>query len=181
MTTYVYTIIALPGSISSGATSINDSGQIVGVFTNSSGDEPGFLYSNGIYTTIVPPGSSGARLSDINNSGQIIGSYGGSPNGQAIGFLDTDGVFTTIVPPGSFNTHPMSINDSGQVIGYYSDIIGEHGFLYSAGTYTTLDIPYGKASLMSPTMSTIMDKLSAGLPRAALTHLAFSTAPVTIQ
>ena len=136
MTTYIYTIIAPPGSLSSSAEGINDLGQVVGEFTDSSG-EHGFLYSNGIYTIVVPPGSTGAHLSDINNSGQITGWYGGS------GFLDTGGVFTTINPPGSFNTHPLSVNDSGQVVGYYFDSIGEHGFLYSAGTYTTLDLPTG--------------------------------------
>ena len=55
MTTYKYTIIAPPGSISASVQSINDLGQILGVFTNSSGDGLGFVYSNGVYTTVVPP------------------------------------------------------------------------------------------------------------------------------
>jgi len=43
MTTYVYTAIAPPGSTSSVAESINDSGQVAGYYTNSSGDH-GFVY-----------------------------------------------------------------------------------------------------------------------------------------
>ena len=79
---------------------------------------------------------------------------------QGIGFLDTDGVFTTINPPGSYNTHPLSVNDAGQVVGYYFDSIGEHGFLYSGGTYTTLDQPTGIGYFTWPTISTTLDRLS---------------------
>src|SRR6478736_2015346 len=99
MTTYVYTIIALPGSISSGATSINDSGQIVGVFTNSSGDEPGFLYSNGIYTTIVPPGSFNTHPMSINDSGQVIG---------YIPTLSASTVSSTVLAPTQHSIYPTA-------------------------------------------------------------------------
>src|SRR5205807_2545796 len=40
-------------------------------------------------------------------------------------------------------TLAYGINASGQVVGSYNDNIGggTHGFLYSGGTYTTLDVP----------------------------------------
>ena len=52
MTTYTYTTIDPPGSTYSVAESINNKGQIVGFYQNSSGQEFGFLYSGGTYTTL---------------------------------------------------------------------------------------------------------------------------------
>jgi probable HAF family extracellular repeat protein len=49
--------------------------------------------------------------------------------------------FTTIDVPGSLQTVAEAINTSGQVAGYYDDSSGhEHGFLYSGGHYTTIDV-----------------------------------------
>ena len=53
-------------------------------------------------------------------------------------------VYTTLDDPKAGNgTYAYGINVSGQVVGYYLDYIGGgiHGFLYSGGTYTTLDDP----------------------------------------
>jgi probable HAF family extracellular repeat protein len=38
-------------------------------------------------------------------------------------------------------TYAFSINDSGQITGEYGDAYGPHGFVYSGGTYSTLDVP----------------------------------------
>ena len=55
------------------AEGINNLGQIVGTFSNSTGFEEGFLDINGVFTTINVPGSVDTAASGINNSGQIIG------------------------------------------------------------------------------------------------------------
>jgi probable HAF family extracellular repeat protein len=55
-------------------------------------------------------------------------------------------VYTTLDDPKAANgTFAYGINASGQVVGYYLDFTGGgiHGFLYSGGTYTTLDDPDG--------------------------------------
>jgi probable HAF family extracellular repeat protein len=46
-------------------------------------------------------------------------------------------------PKATSGTQAFGINASGQVVGSYSDATGggTHGFLYSGGTYTTLDDP----------------------------------------
>ena len=49
--------------------------------------------------------------------------------------------FTILDVPGAASTVATSINDSGQVTGSYYDGSGEHGFVYSGGTFTTLDVP----------------------------------------
>ena len=50
--------------------------------------------------------------------------------------------YTTIDDPrANFRTDPFAINDAGTIVGTYVDLTGNHGFLYSGGTYTTLDAP----------------------------------------
>jgi probable HAF family extracellular repeat protein len=50
-------------------------------------------------------------------------------------------LFTTIDVPGATTTNARGINDSGQVVGTYVDSTGTHGFLYTDGSFTTIDVP----------------------------------------
>ena len=50
--------------------------------------------------------------------------------------------------PGAYDTYVddtfftnSSINASGQVTGFYTDSTGDHGFVYSNGTFITIDVP----------------------------------------
>jgi probable HAF family extracellular repeat protein len=83
---YTFTSINVPGSTSTNAFGINNTGQIVGAYTDSTGTH-GFLDTNGVFTTLpfVPTG--------INNVGQIVGL---SSNGV---ILDTNGTITNIALP----------------------------------------------------------------------------------
>jgi probable HAF family extracellular repeat protein len=64
-----------------GASGINDSGQIVGGFvTGGHRTTHGFLFDQGSYTTLDVPGATdgyagGTSPGGINDSGQIVGSY----------------------------------------------------------------------------------------------------------
>jgi len=63
------------------ALGINDKGQIVGYYKDSSGTSHGFLYSGGTYTTFDDPLGGlcfnlGTFPNGINNNGQIVGYYG---------------------------------------------------------------------------------------------------------
>jgi probable HAF family extracellular repeat protein len=50
-------------------------------------------------------------------------------------------VFINIDPPSATSfIEAFGINASGQIVGFY-DNLQRHGFLYSGGTYTTLDVP----------------------------------------
>ena len=53
--------------------------------------------------------------------------------------------FVNIDFPGAYLTIPEAVNDNGAVVGYYLDTQygNYHGFLYSGGTYTTIDDPEG--------------------------------------
>jgi probable HAF family extracellular repeat protein len=51
-------------------------------------------------------------------------------------------LFTTIDIPGATGgTTGYGINDSGQIVGGYSDSTGNHGFVYTAGSITTIAVP----------------------------------------
>ena len=126
---------------------INDAGQIVGVYCDSSGTPHGFLYngSTSTYTTIDDPlGTKGTAAFGINDAGQIVGYYVDS-SGVDHGFLYSGGTFITLDDPlGTGGTLAYGINDLGQIVGGYTDSSGTpHGFLYSNGTYTTIDDPLG--------------------------------------
>jgi len=142
--------IDFPGASSTGATGINDRGQIVGSYMDRNSQLHGFLLDRGNLSTIDLPGVSGTGVTGINDRGQIVGSYMDS-SGQFHGFfltslcqkakdwkrkkkgdekvdLDRDN-FSTIDFPGSLCTGATGINDQGQIVGYYVDNGGQfHGF-----------------------------------------------------
>src|SRR4051794_3755750 len=60
-----------------GASGINNAGQVVGTFQDSTGPLHGFLYSNGRTTDLGTFGGNFA-LSGINNAGQIVGTSDGN-------------------------------------------------------------------------------------------------------
>ena len=81
------------------AMGINDAGQIVGYYLDSSGVPHGFLYSNGTWTTLDDPSAVNGTIADgMNASGQIVGSYNGS-SGYVHGFLYSNGTWTTLDDP----------------------------------------------------------------------------------
>ena len=49
-------------------------------------------------------------------------------------------VFTSLDVPGSIRTEAHGINAAGQVVGEYFAGNQDHGYLWSGGTYTTLDV-----------------------------------------
>ena len=143
--TYIFTPIDLPPEARPGAvflTGINNAGQIVGWY-----DDHGLFYSDGSsFTTIDAPGPPGTFTLGINNTGQIVG-CGGSLGGFVYSY--SDGTFTTFNVPleqGYACYQGSGINDLGQIVGAYlytnwEDIYEFHGFLYSAGNFTTIDAP----------------------------------------
>src|SRR5262249_16473305 len=48
-------------------------------------------------------------------------------------------------PLASSNTDAAGTKDMGQMVGWYDNASGNHGFLYSNGTYTPLDEPLANA------------------------------------
>jgi probable HAF family extracellular repeat protein len=134
-----YTTIDNPAGVETELRSINDAGQIVGLYGNATGAH-GFLTSNGEFFDINAPSGILETIEGINNAGQITGSYlgvGGITHGFIYDFgantyitLD-DPLSTTIV------TMPTGINDAGQIVGNFFDRPvnqpEEHGFFATVG------------------------------------------------
>jgi probable HAF family extracellular repeat protein len=140
--TYTYTPLddplAVHGAFGTFAQGINDLGQIVGYYADSSGQH-GFLYGNGTWTTLNYPSGNATGAQGINDLGQIVGYY--DANSAAHGFLYSNGTWTTLNYPSGNATDAQGINDLGQIVGYYGANGAAHGFLYSNGAWTTLDDP----------------------------------------
>jgi probable HAF family extracellular repeat protein len=114
----------------------------------------GFLYAAGVFTPLDVPfsGANDTIAFGINDQGQIVGSY--NDLSGLHGFLYAAGVFTPLEFPfsnpnaTSNATVPFGINDHGQIVGAYTDPLATppgHGFLYVAGVFTPLDVPFSGA------------------------------------
>lgn len=135
-----YTTLDYPGAIGGTyAEGINDSGEIVGLYSDGT-IESGFLYKSGTMTNISFPGAVWTLADGINSSGDIVGHWRDT-NSVWHGFLLKGGAFTSMDFPQSTYTAPWGINDSGVIVGVYKDAARvQHGFTYSNGTYTTADV-----------------------------------------
>jgi hypothetical protein len=128
---FTISLISVPGSTSTRAIGINNYSQIVGSYTDSSGNAHGFLDTNGSFTTLDFPGSTFTDPTGINNIGQIVGFYSGGA------FLYQNGSFSNLPIPADVNwsggISKVAINDLGQIVSTASN---GHGFLYSGGQLT---------------------------------------------
>ena len=155
---------------------INDSGQIVGSYNDSSGRLHGFLDSRGTYTTIDPPGSTYTFCPRaINDSGQIVGYYYDSSGHDARLPLQPRHLHDDRFPRQHLHLSPRTSTPRARSSGITSDSSGHaHGFLDSRGTYTTIDLP-GSTSTF-PLTSTPQDRSSGLTSTVAATSTASSTA-----
>jgi uncharacterized protein (TIGR03437 family) len=127
------------------ATGINNTGQIVGNYPDSTGTH-GFIRSSDGQTITAfdgpfasgPLGPEPTYPASINDKGEVVGRRG------MTGFLrSADGsTYSKIQVPGAYSTNPTGINNSGQIVGSYTTGGMPHGFLRNTdGTYTTFDVP----------------------------------------
>jgi probable HAF family extracellular repeat protein len=134
------------GGTSSAATGINNSGQVVGYSTASSGESYAFLYSGGAVTNLGFLGSESGVYSSslafgINSSGQVVGGSSTNDAGR-IAFSYSVGTMTNLGslpgPNVSGGSAATAINSSGLIVGG-SGLPGvANAFLYSNGTLTNL-------------------------------------------
>ena len=78
---------------------INDGGQIVGYYVDSSRHIHGYLLSNGTYAAINYPLATDTFAMGLKDDGQIVGGY--NKAGQTHGFLynPNGGTYTTLDAP----------------------------------------------------------------------------------
>lgn len=138
----VFTTFNVPGATpgSTVATGVNDSGQIVGYFNNSTGRH-GFLDTNGVFTAIDFPSAALTDASGINNAGAIVGGFQSSLGELPQGFLDTNGIFSVLPLLGA-----GGVNSSGEIVGTIGTpgITTETAAIYNNGSLTPLSLPFAK-------------------------------------
>jgi len=143
------TPLNVPDGNNTGASGINDHGQVVGNFVDSSGNNHDFIYSiqHGTWT-ILPevPGLPLLSNVTINDAGIVVGSgfYGTTAN---VGFIWDGNSYSFFSVPGAdetqgLGTSPLGMNDRGQICGLHQDTQGAvHGFIKDGSNYTTVDVP----------------------------------------
>src|SRR5579863_230372 len=138
-----FVTVDVPGATSTLVLGINNAGQTVGSYTDTSNATHGFSLIGGVFTTIDFPGATLTEAVSINNVGQIAGSYS-DRQGVGHGFLLSNGTFTSITDPAfaCCATYLSAITDTGVLVGSGIDSDGnENGFELVNGTFTTLDFP----------------------------------------
>jgi autotransporter passenger strand-loop-strand repeat protein/probable HAF family extracellular repeat protein len=139
----VYTTIFDSSGVSTLAFGINDAGQIVRDYVDSSGGLHGFLYSDGTYTTIEDPlgdtNSQGGTLAfGIDDSGDIVGTYSDS-SGLDHGFIASLPSVAVIVSKGN---SPYKVSsghtDTGDIV-----VSGGSMFVLSGGVADSTTVSSG--------------------------------------
>lgn len=140
---YTYSKIMYPGSTWTEASGVNDSGQVVGTYTDTAGTAHGFLFHNGTYTTVDHPDRAHNYLFGINDQGKMVGSHSVvQPRGPYHASLLENGVWVAYDFPGH-ETDGRAINAWDHIVGIYNAGFGtpDHGFLKIGDSYTSIDYP----------------------------------------
>ena len=124
---------------------INERGDIVGVFIDSSGVTRGFVrFSDGSFSApIVDPNDTVGFTEGrgINNSRTVVGDYATS-DGNSHGFFLSGGTFTEYDVPGATSTAVLGINNPGDFTGAFGDSNGNQPAFVSIGeTITSWSVP----------------------------------------
>jgi len=134
----IFTQFDIDGAGSTFVAGINDGGDFVGSFSNSSTISQAYADISGTITVFNVPGASYTAATSINERGEAVGNYRIGTETTNHGFLrDESGTLTFPIdfpgPLGSLGTVARGINGRDWVVGGYFDASNqEHGFLYRA-------------------------------------------------
>jgi len=164
--TFVPTMIQFPGSSTTVARGINNSGDVVGTYLCSaaagctltgpagSAGSHGFLLQDGVYTRIDVPGGTGTLARGISEQGVIVGQYNVSGVTHGFAYLDGEYTYPIDVPASLFDnpsstarhTFAVRISPQGDIVGCFHEgtqtMTTMHGWLLRNGTYTALATPH---------------------------------------
>jgi len=162
-------VLTIGGSTQLTANDINDNGQVVGQFTDSSGVAHGFVYEEDSFCRLDYPGGRATNILGINNLGQMVGMF--ATLTATCGFLYDRGKFSPPLSyPGAGNlTVPNGINDRGEIVGVFQDATpGEHSFHCKAGTWEALTYPNAAETAAEDINNS--GQIVGGFPDATGTH-----------
>src|ERR1035441_164584 len=113
------TILQYPRGFFTGPSWVKDSGEVIGVYQDQSGNVHTFVWNaTSGYKTISIPGVPGAMITDTNSSGVVVGGYFNGATDR--GFVYQKGKFQIVQPPGANDSSISSINNKGQLVGAYT-------------------------------------------------------------
>jgi probable HAF family extracellular repeat protein len=131
------------------ANGINNTGSIIGYYTDPQQRQHEFQYADGQFISRDAPNSGNTVGFGINDDGEAVGEVD-TQSGDSYGFLMVNGGYAPIRFPGTILTVARAINNQGDIVGTYVDTASAtHGFLAHDGVFTTLDVP--GARLTNPT------------------------------
>jgi probable HAF family extracellular repeat protein len=148
-----FTAIIYPKATGTQANGINDKGDVVGLYLDSSGNSHGFLYTHATkkYAAINVKGAAETVAYGINNLGDIALYTGTSASGGVVScpctaYVRKGTILKKLTVPKAGTTGAVShaINNKGDIDGTYYDSSGNrHGWLLHAGKYYDVDDPKG--------------------------------------
>ena len=130
---------------------INERGDIVGEFIDSSGVVRGFVrFSDGSFSAPIVDPNDNVGFTEgrgINNPRTVVGDYVTS-DGNTHGFFLSSGTFTEYDLPGALQTNLLGINEPGDLTGTFDPGNGVfQAFIDRGGTITSWSVPGAAATL----------------------------------
>jgi hypothetical protein len=136
-----YTYPNYPGAVYTGVNGINNNGDVIGQWEDSSNQFQGYLLINGQYTNLQFPGGSNTNPSGLNDKDTVVGTFLDSSFTQH-GFVYSAGKYQQVDFPGASSTALADINDNNEMVGWYWPAQGQiTGMVYINGQFKSLVIP----------------------------------------
>src|SRR6476619_614460 len=149
----VITTFDYPGTgvVTTSPQKINERGDIVGEFIDSSGVVRGFVrFSDDSFSAPIVDPNDNVGFTEgrgINNPRTVVGDYVTS-DGNTHGFFLSSGTFTEYDVPGALSTLVLGINNPGDFTGTFSnDNVIFQAFVNIGGTLTSFSVPGASSTL----------------------------------
>ena len=146
-TSYKPLEVPFTGATGTYSPGINNAGQIAGGWIDGNGLSHGFTLVGGTYSSFDYPGAAQTVARAINSQGDISG-YWVDGSGNYHGFLKQGATYTSVDVPGAVFTIAVGLNDADELAGGFCPTadcvntgIGEEGFVYRNGSFTTVAVP----------------------------------------
>lgn len=142
-----FATIDYPGSNRAQIYGINERGDMVGGYWDSSNQRHAFLLQAGKFSSYDFPGMRLTSAFAINDQGDIVG-YCIDAGNVEHSFLLSGGRFTAIDPPGSGSgaNRAVGINGKGEIVGVFVKGGATLGYLLSGGRFTEIQYPQATAT-----------------------------------
>jgi len=135
-------IVGPKGAVAVYGAAINDSGAIVGYYSDTAGVYHGYLLKSGKYKTLNVPGAADTFATGINTSGSISFYWVSSSSGVYESSVYNGKTYKTVNVPGASDSFALDLDKAGDVTYEWEDSAGAiHGALLHAAKYYKFNYP----------------------------------------